>query len=776
MLVLSIGVGIAGVTAAGGYVDAVLAPPAGVDDIDAVMHLYHSASGGINSRRFSYPDVVALKSSLASFSAVAGWTYFVVHLEIGPDALRGLAEVVDGDYFMTLQAGCVVGRCVLPADARAGAPPTAVISERMWKRHFEHAPDVVGRQIAVDGHQYSVVGVVEPTYRGLVNNGLTPTDVWIAFVPKEPSTLAVAPSGYLGDSSRRWLSVVARRRAGVSDGNAAAEVASTGRGVGKGRSTETWTARAVRTVTINENVTRVVDAMAGIAMGLMVAVLAIAASNAATLSLARSWRRREELATHLALGATTRRLAVAMMFEVGVVVVAGALVATWLTLWIWSQVAIDIAVGEGMRLLLEPRLSVAASGGGAAATVGVFLVAALWPSLRIARRVGLGAMGATPSLGSQRILRTLVAGQLAVSTTFLGVAALASLQHVHDELSVRDAVEATVVSASINVERFGGAGLVEGREGTLSPAWRAWGVLDGWPGRRERQWLVTAGEMATHVEVVGVTPGALEALGSQATWGRLFDGADTSASSRVAILNEAARRRLGGLAEEGARSLLATDPMQDTQVQLTIVGVVESALGPGTLTDSPQLLVPFSQHRSADVVIAAAARSGRVETERLRGELAQLEGVDVDALRDFEVQREARSPFATTVRSLAGILGSVAFAMTLVGLFGIVSEALAARWRDVAIRRVLGAGSWTVARYVVAQGMQPISAGMSCGALCLVLIVAGLNRMWPGRVTSFDLAVVVVVLAVLAVTALVICLLPVARLVRVPLADALRHD
>ncbi len=336
LTVLTLALGIGVTTAAFGVVDAVLyRPQPALTDPDRLVALYgdHLDTREHDYRGINYPDYPAYQSQTA-FSDLAVYLRFPVIADTPVDNVLTAAEIVTGNYFEVVGADVIRGRPLLADDDVPGAPMAAVISDRFWNTHFNRDPTAIGRTLALNSSLFTIVGVVEEGFRGVLLDWIDVPDVWV--------TTSSVPKLMGGDGLLRLripafpaFMSVARLRSGVSLEQA-------------GRSTDRIAAQLAEQYP-DTNADWKIDllpvgyarfwpghreaivpflkstlAVAGI-------VLIVACLNAAGLLLARGTERRGDVAIRQALGASRIRLIRQLIVEALVLVGCAAGIGIWIT-------------------------------------------------------------------------------------------------------------------------------------------------------------------------------------------------------------------------------------------------------------------------------------------------------------------------------------------------------------------------------------------------------------------------------------------------------------
>ena len=381
--VFTLGLGIGTTTATYSVVRVATGPPAGVRDVGTIMNIYQVPGGGsIPMIALSWPDYQDLKARQTVFESLTAWAFFRQAFAANGRTEAAWGEVVEGEYFHILKVLPYLGRRLQPADDRIDAPPVAMISYRVWQRVFDSAPDVVGRQIKMNGQSFQIVGVAPKEFRGLFNNGLVMTAMWVPlaatrYMAQEGVGFSVDPT----NRERRWLLVKGRLKPGRTEAEARAEVNGIARQLDAvypmGRMLEPrfrspwnsgrpWAVVPMADVMVNEGADRIARPLGLALMTAVGLVLLIACTNLANLMLARGSARRHEIAIRLALGASRWRLVRESLGESVLLAMAGGAAGLAIARVLFVVIANDVPVGNGAELYIEPVLdlfAVIVSGG-----------------------------------------------------------------------------------------------------------------------------------------------------------------------------------------------------------------------------------------------------------------------------------------------------------------------------------------------------------------------------------------------------------------------------
>ena len=741
----------------------------------------------------SLPDFLDLKAEATTFERMSAMSYEAFSLSspgAPPVILHG--ATVSGDFFPLLGIAPHKGRFFGPDDDRPSGPRVAVLSAAVWRTRFASDPGIVGRVLTLNAEPFTVIGVAPEGFRFSGPHGSS-ADVW--------APLAVTRREYATDASEerrgsRFLSVVGRRKPGVSLAQAQAQVDAIVQGL------------EVAHPESNRHVgARVEDLQAALVGssrdGIWVLFSAVAlvflvmCANVANLLLARAVSRRSEMAARAALGATAGRLAAQLVTETVVLFVAGALGGTILARWLVSLFSAGLI--RGGATMIDVQVDGIALGFAIALSVACGIVFGLVPAgeaARLSPQAVLKETSARASMGpTQRALRAeLVAVQVALALALLAgsglvFSAFARLAATSPGFDPDDLATALVVipesksadegrilrfqqEALARLKALPGVTAVTANSqlpmsGSNSNSSFAIEGRPPWPDSR-----------APVIEVNIIAPDYFRTMGIPLLRGRDVTEADEKTGRLVMLISQStADRFFPGEDPIGHRIDIGNSSVDGAHRWREIVGVVGDVRR-WSLAEAPRFegYVPATQSavRWMSLVVRAP------EPERVLREMPGIIAA-IDPDQALTARRLMRETVDNTIRQqrfvayLLGAFAAAALVLATLGLFGLVSYTTSQRTRELGIRLALGSSPEAVVAVVMRDGLRLLGLGLAAGLVGAALV----GRAVAGRVAgaaAFDPLVFGTIFGVLAAAGVVASLLPALRAVRIPPALALRCE
>lgn len=770
---MTLALAVAAVLAIAGIAHAVLLAALPFDDEAAIVQVAerHDARG-LPVYSVSVPNFRSFQAESRAFAELAAMRFGDANLgrsDAGP-ARRVVAWTATHNLWRTLGVPLRLGRAFTAEEERAGG--VVVLSEQLWRNRFAGDPRVLGSTIDVDGRGRRVVGVSAQDL-GFVSS----VDLWLPMVDDETTQAR-------GD---RRLNVVGRLAPGVELAQANAELAAIASRLAAAfpRSNDGWSARAIPARQwlvapgTRDNLLLVLGG------GLL--LLLVAAGNIAGLQLARALSRADEFGLRHALGASRGRLlrhALATSAVVAALGIALGVLGGAAALQLAPQF-LPFELSRAQQAALDPRLVVALAAFVALLSLGFGALPALAATRAGAELSRGGTLRGGVDASGGRARRLLVAGQFALAAA-IGVVALALLQHYRD-LDARDpGFDATGVLAA----RVSLPGLTD--DASTSAALRTLETLveraSGLPGVRAAAIAseMPMGELNTSLEVAADWPGLnTDGQSVQASWrivgadyfatlaipmlrGRGFEAGGERGDSIV--VSAALAHRLWGEADPVGRTLVAGNGRE-----LRVVGVAGDVRHLGRAQDAPYSLYLAPTWLWPTMVVLLRADGDLAALAPALRALA-TEVAPAQPLFDVAPLSGSYSTDLAAPRGRAWLFGAFALASLLlaaIGIAGVMSQWVAQRQRELAMRRALGAPNARLAGLVLRDAL-PMAAGGVVFGLAGVALAAGLldaAALVPTGVGAHALAA-----AALLIVGLAACLAPMRRALGADPAALLRES
>jgi len=791
--VLSLALGIGANSAVFSLVDAILLRRAPIPQPDRIVEIYQHQTD-FPYAPFSYPDYVDFRRATANtFSQISISQFTVAARDVGDHVESLMGELVNGDYFPLLGLRAQVGRLLGPSDdVTPGGHPVVVLSYDYWHREFNGDPSAVGRTMRLSGHQYTIVGVAPKSYSGMIS-GIAPA----VFVPimminqlqpdvRDELTQRGNHSGFIKARLTPGASVSQARTMAETFTNtmAAAHPDHWPKGTG-------LTVIPMNDIAVNPMLDSVVVPAAAALMAVVGLVLLVACANLASFLLAHARDRRKEVAIRLAIGAKRGALVRQFLVEALVlatiggvtgVILAGVALRAILRADLPVPLPITVDVSLDWRVL---AFSVLAS-----AIAGVMF--GLLPALQATRATVVetikneNADGGRVRRASARNL--LVIGQVAVSLSLLITAAL----FLHS-MQARAAVDpgfghqpAGMIWAAIPADHYDTTQRqlllerIESRMATI-PGVTAVGATDN-------ILLNPLSQQGKSIRVPGVTPpngratfdvdfaaadsGYLGSIGVAILRGRGITSADTRGAPHVAVINEAMAQKFWP-GKEAVGQTFSTD-----SATYRVVGVMRTTKV-RTLGEEPRpfMIAPLAQEFSVMMMLVARTNGDAERTATQM--LTTLREID-PGIMAIQVKTMQKHLAAMLLPARLGamaftLFATLALALAVLGVYGVVSYAVARRTREVGIRLAVGAQPNALVRLLMKEGLTLVIIGTAVGLLLGVVSARVLHTLLFG-VGGTDPATFIGAPLILMAAGALAAFIPARRASRVDPASVLRAE
>jgi predicted permease len=771
ILTLALGIGVN--AAMFSLLDAIyLRPPAGVAEPQVLRRLWverRFVSGVQYWPGFDYQAFDAVsRAGTAQAEAFAYAPPSKMTIGRGENAPTLRVVRATGEYFRLLGVKAARGRVFDVADARPEtSAPVVVISDALWSRQFNRAPDVVGQTLTIGRTPLTIIGVAPAEFRGI---DLDAADAW---TPLGAFNSGNAAQAWWRNPNVNGFSVVLRLKSTAREGELLQRLMPAIRAIeASGLRYDSLSVAAFGAINRERGPGKVSGEMqvATRLACVAIVVLLIAAANVVNLLLARGMKRRREIAVRLALGISRSRLTRLLVCESVLLAVAAsgaALVAArWAVALIQHLLMPDV---QWAGQTIHWRLVAFALG--VATVCGI--VTGLVPAWQVSSPTltdGLRA-GARDTHGGRSALRSgLVVVQAALSVVLLGGAALfvRSLANVkaHDvgyaverlafggvsydtRDSVRDAaLPMRIAALAPRVKAIGGVRDVAFT--SMRPMW-------GWSSRTYFPATDTARNKPPLGKWTAVTPNYFETTGMRLSRGRTFAAGGADGASSV-IVNQAMAHALWPNENPIGRCVRFDTP---TNPCVAVIGVVQTAIM-GHLDEKPDPMfyvsaerAPFANWGGTTMVVSASPDRIDAVTNGMRDLLrAEFPGAIPVTTTMASLMAPQYRPWELGAK-LFTAFGFLALVVATIGVYSSVSYAVTQRTHEFGVRLALGARGVDVVRQVLGENLRTIVIGVMLGSI-LTLAAGGLLRSLLYGVEPSDplsLGGVAIVLIVIALAA-----------------------
>lgn len=732
--------------------------------------------------RSSGPEFVDVANS-GVFERIAAFEPVSRNLTGSDEPERVPAAKVSTDFFNLLGVEPMLGRTIAPNEQGPNGERVLVISHGLWQRRFGGDRSVLGQRVSLDDEPFTIIGVMPPQFR------FDEAQAWFPF-PFNFNEMARGGRAY---------PIVGRISPDKSVDQANAALATLARQNEQdfGSTNQEYAGRAIYVQTLTEYYLGPVRRALLILLGAVGLVLLIACANVANLLLARSMSRSHEIAIRRAMGASRARIIRQLLIESTVLALMGGglglLIASWGTRLLFKVIPTG-TIPAGIDVAMDTQVLLF--------TLGVSLVTAfifgLWPAIQGSRTqtreaLQTASQRTTAGVGSRRAQGVLVVAEVALSLVLLVMAGLmirsfAKLTNIDPGMSTAN-VMTMRVNRSPAKSKDGAQNAiffqsVIDRVRTL-PGIEAAGVASHMPFVFTEEWPITvesaanAGVQTQSIDTRTVSADFFTTMQIPVVGGHVFSAEDGPQGAPVVLVNQSMAERYWS-SQDPLGKRIKIGNLDSKSPWFTVKGVVkdsaQSALDQGT---RPEIYFSLGQMAGRYRRMNLTVRTSVDPKSTLAAIQLAIREVDKDqpvyqvqTIEELIRDSVGTRRFALTILTLFAVLALV---LAVSGIYGVISYSVTQRTQEIGIRMALGAEGRDVLRLVLVQFMRLTAVGVVLGLVGAYALTRLMASLLFG-VTPTDLATFVVVPIVLALVALVACLIPARRATRVDPLVALRYE
>jgi predicted permease len=780
---LSAALGIGATAAIYSVIYGVVLEPFPYKDVDSLMSIQVSDPGQRTFRTYYTTDqFLEFAERCTIFDGVVASTISDV-LWTGldePQRLRG-NYVTDGT-FRVMGVPPLYGRAAEPSDFAAGAPPVAVLGYRFWHRQFGDDTSVIGRPLMLNGQARTVVGIMPKRFmwRG--------ADVYLPIRLERGRII----------EDVRFVHVLGRLKPGVTAAQAQADlhpIVSDLKARDPAMFPDRW---RVGLLSFKETFPSGLRRELWVLFGAVGLLLLIACANVSNLLLTKALARRKEIAVRSALGAGRLRIVRQLLTEGLLIALAGGLMGLMFASGGLRAILLLIPPGtlpdESEVVINTPVLLFAL-----AVSFVASLLFGLAPAIQGSRReltnpLKESGRGVSGGKREAHVRNGMVVGSIALSLLLLVGASLMirtlfALESVdlgfkpENILTLRVPLPEKPYAGAERKTAFFRELLERVKR---VPGVRAAGLNSG---------LHPLGDMSAPVEVPGnaqqdgrrvlihsVDDGYLRVFEFPLREGRIFDEQEIAALRNVAVVNEAFVRRYSG--DRSAIGMLVrvprlrTPPFSIAGDSFEIVGVVGNVQNQ-IIADEilPEIFIPYSLTGLSDRVVILANSRAESFAGTIRAQVLSIDKnqplTDVRTVETYLREWVFAAPRFSFI--LLCVFAGVGLALAIVGVYGVISNAVSRQTQELGVRIALGATGSDITSMIMRRGMSLLAAGITLGLAGSVFAVRLIeNQVW--KVPKYDWISFAGMSLLLLAVGMLACYWPARRASRVDPIVALRYE
>jgi len=685
-------------------------------------------------------EFLDLQAQATTFDAMATFSGQSFNLTGVGDPERIEGAIVSPDFFQVLEMQPLLGRTFNQRDEQSSGNRLALISEGLWRRRFGGDNSIVGSKLQLNDESFQVVGVMPRDFQFPER-----VDLWVGPKEKVPEPPVRLPGNIIEMRNVRYLGAVARLKPGSNLVQAQADMSTIAARLAQ-QYPDTNEQHEIRVVPLKEEIVGNVKPVLLMLLGATAVVLLTACSNVGNLLLGRALSRRKEISTRLALGASRLRIARQVLTEsILLSLIAGGLGLLLAHFAIKGLIAIgpaniprasQISI-DGTVLLVTLLISVLTG-----ISFGLF-PAFQSRTTNLADALNESARGSSSGPGQHRLRTALVVSQVALSFALLicGGLMFKSFYRLQNVDLGFDPDSVLTMQISLPRAKYVDPTQVTGfYEQALQrlrslPGVKSVGAISKLPltGTGISSSIVIEGRPETASEELRmdqrvVTEDYFRAMSIPLKSGRSFNANDWS-NPKVVLINETgARRYWSGENPVGRR--IRFEEGEDKWVE--IVGVVGDVRQSSIEAEpKPELYIPYFQAPSNNMtMVAKMSTGGTGSAASFRSEVTAVDPsqpvYNIRTMGQVVDEALAQPRFSVV---LLGIFTATGLLLAVVGLYGVMSTAVAQRTHEIGIRMAVGARPAAIVRMILAQGAIPVLVGLGLGLFLAFALTRSLSSL-----------------------------------------------
>ena len=772
-----------------GVLNTLILRPLKLPDAQSLHAIQRGKDKAINH---SYLDYLDLRDRNRSFDDIAAYTVTSVGLDTGNNPTGAWIFETTGNYFDVLRVQPFLGRFFHRSDEHGpNSAPYIVLTYAYWHSHFQDDRGVVGREVQVNKHPFTILGVAPPGFHG--NLLFLAPDFWVPLVNQEQ-----VEGLYLLDQrgNRDLVMVLGHMKSGVAPAQAIADLNSVG----------TWMQRTYPKDDGDMTFSLASPALAGdwlggpmrqFLTGLMLLaglILLAACANLGSLFAAHAADRSREIALRLALGSSRRRIvrhvfteAILISLMGGAVGLAGSVMllrglSAWRPL---STVAPDlhVPVSPDARVYAVALLLAVASGLLFGA-VPVRKVLRTNP-YEVVKSDSSGKVGRRITVRDLMLVAQIAICAVLVTSSLVAVRGLVRSLNSNFGFNPKNAM---IVSTDLNMAGYRGDQLPPMQKRIIEalhaiPGVKAVGLIDREPlyfGANDTTVFsdktadLRPSNAAAQPMLYNVSPGYFGAAQTALLAGRDFTWHDDKNAPRVAVVNREFADRIFGSVPKAIGGYFKDS--DGTRVQ--VVGVVEDGKYASLTEDQqPALFLPITQSGSDQAnLVVRSNRDPQQLDAAIKSKLRDLNAGLPFTIETWQNSLKDSALFAPRVATMAlGVLGMIGAVLSIAGIFGMAAYSVSKRLRELGIRVALGAQRGEVLEAALGRAFKLLAFGSAVGLILGLLATRVLAYIVYGATPRDPLVLTGVVLA-MALLGLVATWIPARRALAVDPMELLREE